>query len=286
MSLLLATKKSSLPTPEFAVGLKAINGFSGDVVTARETGGDTEQSFTASEVVGSGAGSLDDFIGANDARLKFLLNQGSLALTNELGQTTNADQPAIATSGSVLTDSNGNPIIDFQSTKSLITTDSILMNDMLTSNILDFSCFFLYEYTSNTDVQIGLIDFRSTDLTDRFAVTQLTDAYPGGSSGGNIRTRFDDNGSGVDSSILTAPNAVNTQRLLSFFCVSGTFYYYMDGSFLSSVVQSTNPFNLQKIIVGWTSASQEIKLKEIQLYSGDLRTDRVSIESDINARWS
>ena len=98
----------SFPGASAAYSLQDINGQVGNVVRVRRSSDNAERNFTANGVTD---GELISFCGAGDGFVTTLYDQSGSG--NDATQTTAASQPQIVDSGALVTDSNGNPSLDF-----------------------------------------------------------------------------------------------------------------------------------------------------------------------------
>jgi len=132
-------------SPEAAYSLREVaSAYVGvDIITVRESGGDTTQSFTATEITD---GTLTTFTGANDGFVTNLVDQTGGG--NDLTTLAASRQPKIVSSGTLLTD-GGKPTIKFDGdTGSGISMSTSASNSWLAGS--DFSVFCVGNSDSST----------------------------------------------------------------------------------------------------------------------------------------
>jgi len=145
------------------------NSYTGSLVTVRRSIDNSEQGFTESQIIGSGAGSLADFCSGTNGFVKTWHDQSGNG--NDATQSTAANQPQIVTSGTVNI-LNGKPCLAYSSSgdSNLILTTrltgvvSVFHLLQITSSLTTDNLNFTLGDSSNYDYHPGGAYWLLTDL--------------------------------------------------------------------------------------------------------------------------
>ena len=259
--------------PNFAFGLQNILSYSGNVVRARDNGVG-EADYTA-----SGYTSIST---ANDVLAVTLYNQGSDSITNQLTNGTAAEQPKGYISGTIETDSNGNPVAVFDGSNDYLeSTDSNLLGVFSGLNP-SYSYIMVLEPTTSGTGE-NLLDIRDSVNTSNWQLFRWNGTefrFLGRNSAGSFM--YDETVTG---------KSLNNQYIVEFYSTGSNFTVYINNVLeLNNVAQSSATYTPDTFGFGANAttggANFQGFIKEFQIFNSDVSSQREIIYNDISTRWS
>jgi hypothetical protein len=241
-----------------AYSLRALDGYTGNVVEVYEDTGMSTQSFTAAEV---SDGTLATFCGSGGGFVRTWYDQSGNS--NDAIQTTVGAMPQIVSSGSVITD-NSLPTIDFLGTRRL-DASGLAVN----SGASDFS---VYAVTGDTT------DDTLFDLVD--------------SGGGRLQCVINRAYSYFDGTSRGTGVTVSDFSILEYYAIAtASGETYNDNvsveTGISYTQQSiTNTGSSARIGSNATSGREMLKYSELIIFPSDKTADRTDIVAEINGYYS
>jgi hypothetical protein len=239
--------------------------YGGPVVRVRRSSDNAEQDFTATQVTD---GTLTTFCGSGNGFVRTWYDQSGNG--RNIGQATNAAQPALLTNGLLLVDLANKPKIDFTSTTNL--TSGFPVSGVTVIEIVRF----------DTAAGNGFIG-----LSTRVASNQ-------GFASDNQNNNYLMRAFGSTGTIALSVAGVAQSRNLYFTrLVDGAFQLWSNGSLGSSlsstigyVSQSNQGFCLGLPTGSTGGTNFRGSYTEIIIYPSDVSTNRIAIESNINAHYA
>lgn len=268
---------NTVTTPNFAFGLQNIGSFSGNVIENRDTNTSSETDQTANSYLTQTP--------VADITAVTLYNQGSTAMTNQLEQTSATAQPNGYTSGSINTDSNGNPVLKFDGINDFLETNDSNLLALNTGVSPEHSIILVCEFDTVPSATEVLYEFRQNGDTDdlcRFHYTTTT---------GELQVLYRDPNRTVRYQENCGSISANTQYIIEIY-VGSVLNVFVNGTqVVTNVAQATTIAHAPDSF-GYGSNGDgsnnwfDGALKEIQLFDSNKLTDRTAIYNNINNRWS
>jgi len=230
------------------------NSYTGSLVTVRRSVDNSEQGFTESQIIGSGAGSLADFCSGTNGFVKTWHDQSGNA--NNATQATAANQPQIVTSGTVDT-SNGKPCLTYSSAGS----SNLTLATRLTGVVSVFQVLQITSSLTTDNINFILGDNSNYDYHSGGTYWLLSGVSANSVLNGSNRIN------NVVSTLTTTAKTTN-QTLISM-VHSGT-------ATVSTLTQDR----------GYGDRSLRGNMQELILYSSSQTSNVAGINADINLHYS
>jgi len=229
-------------------------------IRVRRSSDDTEQDIGFNSNGELDTNALLDFAGTGDAHVSKWYDQSSNG--NDATQGTNAAQPQIVSSGSVVTE-NGKPAVDFDGSNDTFDITG------LTNSVSDYSLFAVVKNSSSGSYSDYLFDCLGTD---RFIIDSRSSSFPGVYYDGGFRgTGFTHTTQAITSIHMVSPNSGSS---------------YLNGTSTNTgLPYSQRPIN-GAVALGSRYDGAAIhwdgNMQEIVLYASDKTSNRTGIETNIN----
>ena len=233
------------------------NAYTGDLVKVRRASDDTTQEFTEAQIIGSGAGSLEEFCAGTDGFVEIWYDQSGNE--NNAIQETEASQPKIVSNG-VVQERNSKPCLVYSSSG----TSTLTMTTRLTGVVSVFEVLKIESNLTDNNLNFILGDITNYDYHSGGAFWLSTwDAAASVKNGSNRINNVEHD--------LTTESAVKTtnQTLISMIH-SGT----------ATVSQLTEDRS--------SGSNRSIRgaMQELILYNSSQSTNVAGINADINLHYS